>query len=484
MQGTTTTRRPKLRHVRVSGPDLEPDAELRHASVSVRRLDSLRPSPENDLIYRPRTMADPDFRRLVESMRERGLDTPLLISLDNFIISGHQRYRAAKIIGMAKVQVIALKLRRSDHTPDAWTALLREYNTGREKTFDELVREKLIDIDPDEAINAIVDDEIERTTARVGTIDFAETKIKRYGIADEKLEMVQAIVDVLDDLAGYLPVSLRAIHYRLLTRDFWRNTKDRTRYVNDRNCYGDLSRVATRLRINGVVPFDSICDETRPLTTWAVWRSAADFIAEKSEQFLRGFARDLLQSQPTHFEIVVEKLTVQNFVHTVAMKYRMPVVVMRGNSGIDARYQIVQRLKASGKRRLFLFCLGDCDPDGDNICLTTLSSLRDDFGLSDVQGVRVAMTHDQADELSLPSDLEAKASSSNYRKFVARHGRKDCYELDAVEPTVLQGWLDAAIRGIIDIEAFNHEVAKQTAEAQEILARRKVVLELMRDACD
>ncbi len=235
------------------------------------------------------------------------------------------------------------------------------------------------------------------------------------------------------------------------------------------------------MRIAGEIPWDAICDETRPVTKWQCWRNAAEFIAEKSESFLRGYARDLLQSQQQHFEIVVEKLTVQNFIKPIAGRYCMPVVIMRGNSGIDARYQIVQRFRKSGKRHLFLLCFGDCDPDGDSIVDSTLRSLRDDFNIaiSTLRGVRVAMTHDQADTLRLPHMLQAKESSSNYSSFERKHGRIDCYELEAVSPEVLQNWADTAIRGVIDIEAYNHEVQEQTNEAQGILARRQAVLEIM-----
>lgn len=261
---------------------------------------------------------------------------------------------------------------------------------------------------------------------------------------------------------------------------FFRNLRERTPYQNDQASYKDLSDLATRMRIAEEIPWNAICDETRPVTTWACWRKGCDFIANKCDKFLTGYARDLLQSQQQHFEIVVEKLTVQNFLSPIAGKYCMPLVVMRGNSGIDARYQIAQRYKESGKHSLFLFCFGDCDPDGDSIVDSTLRSLRDDFGVARLDGTRVAMTHFQADNLSLPKKLEAKEKSSNYRTFVTKHSRTDCYELEAVAPEVLQGWQDNAIRGVIDIQAYNHEVDEQKAEAAQILARRQSVLEMMK----
>jgi ParB-like nuclease domain len=452
------------------------------ARIVQRRPSTLKPSPENELLYRERTPDDAAFARFVESIRKDGVQAPLLVSSDGFIISGHLRRKGALAAGVRTVPVIVLNFRREDHTSDEWLAILREHNTGREKTFDELVREKLVDIDPNEAISQIVDDEVERTRARVKLIEIGTREMKRYGISKDKRGMAEAILEVLRDLCDYLPVSLRAIHYRLLVKSFSRHLTKKTPYENDLASYHDLSDMATRMRIAGEIPWNSICDETRPVTKWRCWRNAADFIAQQSDRFLRGYARDLLQSQAQHFEAVVEKLTVKNFVDPIAGKYCMPVVIMRGNSGIDTRYQIVQRFRASGKARLFLFCLGDCDPDGDSIVDSTLRSLRDDFEIpiDKLDGTRVAMTHAQADALHLPRMLEAKKKSPNYTRFIRKHGRSDCYELEAVAPEVEQGWLDSAIRGVIDIEAYNHEVQQQTAEASGILAKRQAVLDVMR----
>jgi hypothetical protein len=107
--------------------------------------------------------------------------------------------------------------------------------------------------------------------------------------------------------------------------------------------------------------------------------------------------------------------------------------------------------------------------------------MRDDFEIDTVEGVRVAMTHAQADALGLPKNIKAdEKESSNLPKFLAAHGRDDCYELEAVEPDVLQGWLDEAIRSVIDVEAFNHESEKENAEAAEIQAQQEAVREFLK----
>jgi hypothetical protein len=443
----------------------------------------LKPSAENATLYRERNENDSDWKRFVESVRAAGgVQQEILISRDRFIISGHQRTRAAIEVELKLVPIRVLNLRRDKHTADDWLKLLREHNTGREKSCAERIRERLVDITPEDALMKVVHDKLVRARPRMETIEISDRPMKRYNISPAKAEFRRQIKLTLEALAQYLPVSLRAIHYRLVSKIFLRNlTLPDSLYRNDLKSYGDLSDMLTRMRIAGEVTWSWIEDETRPESLWSCWDSAADFIDEMKDELLSGYGRDLMQSQYVHFEIVAEKLTVKNFVDPVAGRYTIPVVVCRGNSGIQARNNIFSRYMSSGKDSLLLLCLGDCDPDGDSIVESTVRSMRDDFGCDDeVEAVRVAMTHQQADKLDLPKMLEAKEDSSNFEKFVQRHGRTDCYELEAVEPDVMQTWLDEAIRSVIDVEAYNEEVQSQAEDVKEIQARREAIMDLMK----
>ena len=52
--------------------------------------------------------------------------------------------------------------------------------------------------------------------------------------------------------------------------------------------------------------------------------------------------------------------------------------------------------------------------------------------------------------------MKAKVLSSNYEKFVMRHG-EDVYELEAVAPKVLHDILRNAIPSVIDVDTLNRE---------------------------
>jgi ParB-like chromosome segregation protein Spo0J len=59
-------------------------------------VSSLKPSPENNNLYRP---DDPGIRDLAKSINKFGLREPLIVTLDNFIVSGHRRFAALNLIG-------------------------------------------------------------------------------------------------------------------------------------------------------------------------------------------------------------------------------------------------------------------------------------------------------------------------------------------------------------------------------------------------
>jgi len=446
------------------------------------KCEELTPSPENNLIYRRRSTTDADFRRFVEGIRDKGVEAPLLVSRDGYIMSGHQRLAAAMEVGLSQVPIIVLNKRRSDHSQDEWVAILREHNTGRQKTLDELIREKMIDVAVVKTAGQVVDSLVASSDVTSDTIDIPAKKKKRSRITKVSRDFADAILYILNegDLKG-LNVNERAIHYRLLPPLNVRTSTRKDGFIygapgKDKESVAALSRMLTRLRLTGEVPWHRIIDETRPASNWKTYANAAEFVESEVRNLLVGFARDLMQSQDNHYVIVAEKLTIKSFVDKVAAKYTIPTVILRGNSGIDARYQIANQFHSSGKRNLILFVLSDCDPAGDMIAETTVHSLRDEFGITDVQAIRVAFTHAQADEygLSEKPGLVCKDSSVT-PKFIARHGRDDCYELEAVSPQILQSMLDEAIRANINIDNYNAEVQLQDEDNAAISVRRQVV---------
>ena len=62
----------------------------------LREAIAIHETPENWTIYRRPDLTDTTFLDLCDSIRTSGINTPLEISGDNYIISGHRRYIAAQ----------------------------------------------------------------------------------------------------------------------------------------------------------------------------------------------------------------------------------------------------------------------------------------------------------------------------------------------------------------------------------------------------
>lgn len=102
--------------------------------ICYRKPSELKPHPLNQAIYGDGD-ADP-IEDLVESLRRQGILTPLLIAPDGTILSGHRRWRAARIVGLD-----ALPCQVVDAPPEVAELLILESNQQRRKTFSQLMRE-------------------------------------------------------------------------------------------------------------------------------------------------------------------------------------------------------------------------------------------------------------------------------------------------------------------------------------------------------
>jgi len=230
-----------------------------------------------------------------------------------------------------------------------------------------------------------------------------------------------------------------------------------------------------RARLAGIIPMEAIDDETRPFVVWNVHTDPQGFIRDEMDGFLKGFYRNLMQSQPNHIEIVGEKLTVQSVLKPVAMEYCIPVTTGRGFASLPVRFKMAERYEKSGKDKLVLLIASDHDPDGEEIAHSFARSMRDDFGIDDVEAVKAALTAEQVEEYELPRDnLTAKKGSANYKRFAAEYG-DSAFELEAIEPEQLQAALRNAIDSVIDVAAFNHELDQEKQDAAFLAGTRRTV---------
>jgi hypothetical protein len=445
-------------------------------------VSDIRPAVVNDVIYGVIDPGNPSLDDLARQMDAVGQLEPVVVSQDGVLMSGHRRLAVAKRLRWRTLK--ARYHRRPDgsfvsSTDADFEKLLVMHNTQRDKTPDVRVREQLVLADPEDAYESLVSQREQASRVEADILDLGAGR-RRKRITAAKKDLLEAITSVITELRDYWPLSDRRVHYSLLNNPPLIHTKKPdSRYRNDHRSYKAVCELLTRARLTGLVPHAAIGDETRPVTVWDVHPNVGPFISDQVQNFLTRYWRDLLQGQANHVEIVAEKLTVEGIVRPVASKFCIPVTIGRGYSSLPPRIGMFQRYELSGKDWLVVLFLGDHDPEGWNIAEAFAKSMRDDFGVAKIKAVKVALKPEQVAELGLPPNTDAKPSSSRFKKFAARFGPA-AYELEAVAPATLQGWLDEVVRSVINIDRFNEQVAQEKKDAAAVAAFKNASVEYLK----
>jgi ParB/Sulfiredoxin domain len=448
------------------------------------RIDEIHPSPENALLYSPVTPDDEATIALADSMRVNGILEPLVVSADGYIISGHRRHCAARLAGLKELPCRKLDVRRGEGptAPDDFLKLLREHNRQRIKTRDELLREEVSMIDPKKAHRALTAYRKRKSKVKVATIEIREVA-RRKEISRAKMAFLAVVQRIIVSLEGFWPLSLRQLHYALLNDPpLIHSAKPDSHYRNDKESYRALIDLATRARHEGYIDYAVIDDPTRPVTLWEVQPNLSRYYAQQLKDLLNGYWRNLMQSQPNHIEMVVEKNTLQGIVAQIASEFCIPLTTGRGQCSTRPLYNIAERYKRGGKEKLIILAVSDLDPDGDAIAHSLGQRLRDDFRISNVEVIKCALTMSQVHKLRLPNKYErAKTGSSNYDRYVDAYKTDRVWELEALKPKMLHKLLTDAIAGVIDRKAFNSEVAAERADAAHNAGVREIVVRTLRE---
>jgi hypothetical protein len=408
-----------------------------------------------------------------------GILEPLAVTRDNFIMSGHRRHAAARLAGIPAVPCRVEDVYRGDGGAE-YVAILREYNRQRVKSFDEVLREEVVSMNPEEAYRELVAHRKAQSLVDVQAIAIQGHK-RRCKISKAKTPFLDAIEAILERLRDFWPLSVRQIHYNLLNAPpLVHASKPESTYRNTLKCYKSADELLVRARFEGLIPFEAIKDTTRSVVTWNVHRAAATFIRAELNGMFKGYCRDLMQSQPNHVEIIGEKNTIEGVIRPVAMEYCIPYTLGRGYASVPPRRAMAQRFRQSGKEKLIIVNLTDFDPEGEDIPHSFARSMRDDLGIKNnrVVPIKVGLTLAQAQELQLPPQMKAKDTSSRYAGFVEKYG-DDVHELEAAPPEWMQQKLRDAIDSVLDVEAFNRELDEEKKDAARFHQIREKVKALL-----
>lgn len=453
---------------------------LENIEIEKARMSDIKPSNINTTIYQPHH--EDRIVKLANNIKKNGLMEPLIVTRDGFIVSGHTRYAAMKYLNRTFVNVRRLNI-NSDH-PEI-PGLIIAANDQRVKTPEERVNELIAGAD-----STGYRFRLKEVYARDTGLEAIQGGMnERKKLTDNYSEMVLAIQEVLSENKDYLPMTLRGIHYQLLEKrpivsklKATREGEDAARYDNNQASYNALSKIATKMRVEGYIPYQDIRDDGRKLTVYRGYQNSGSYIEEQARNLFRTYFRDNMQTQPFYIAIVCEKETVSNVLDDISLEWGVPVVYTKGGSSIDIRYRLIRDNEKNGSKPMRILFLSDMDPAGYRIQDTFVGSFASDFGRTDVEAYRVGLTKEQIGKYNLFSDMDAKKTDTNYKKFVERTGMTKAYELDALKPGILKREVTDALHSIIDQDLYNQQVSNGESELRKLEGVRSAVLEYLGQA--
>ncbi len=283
-----------------------------------------------------------------------------------------------------------------------------------------------------------------------------------------QIDRLNQVIDILNELKDYQPVTLRQIHYQLVGKNLVENTTSN---------YGMLSKLVKYARIDGHIPWKAIEDRVRYAYLNRGWRNQEHFLETERSNFLKGYGRDLQQGQDNYLEVWLEKDALSGIFQRMLRPFYISLCPARGFSSVSFLNDLRNRILSSQKKgqQAIMLYFGDLDPSGDIMLPSMKTTLEGEMEVTGIKYDPVALTPEQIKQYNLPVKMaSAKKTDSRYKKFREKHGDQ-AVELDALSPKQLEEIIAKATTKYIDlskVEYHREETKKERTTLKDF--RQKV----------
>lgn len=245
--------------------------------------------------------------------------------------------------------------------------------------------------------------------------------------------------------AGFA-LTIRQLYYQFVARGL---------LPNKQREYKRLVSAMSDARLAGLLDWSVIVDRTRNLKRNPHWDTPKDLLQAGADQF----AYDKWAVQPVRVEVWIEKDALVGVVEPACKALDVPFFACRGYTSQSEQWRAAKRFlqyENDGQDCIILH-FGDHDPSGIDMTRDNLDRLGL-FG-SYVEVRRIALNMDQVEEYGPPAN-PAKMTDSRFEDYAARYG-EESWELDALEPRVIDKLIRQNIAGLIDLDLWKEERRKE-----------------------
>jgi hypothetical protein len=270
--------------------------------------------------------------------------------------------------------------------------------------------------------------------------------------------------------------------FRLTLRQLFYQFVSRTWLVNDRDSYDRLGRIVAKARNAGLIDWNAIEDRTRKIVNYSFWDNPGELVSA----YAHHYREDLWAAQPYRPFVIIEKDALLGVIEDVCKELRVPYGAARGDASITFEYELAKRFSRfidQGYIPLVLH-LADHDPKGLDMTRVIRTSLKL-YAREPIEVRRIALTLEQVEQYEPPPN-EIKDGDTLSPGYLEEFG-EECWELDALSPTVIADLIREEVEDLIETEAWeeaqaaeerNRKVLQKAGErwekVEQLLARPRI----------
>jgi hypothetical protein len=274
------------------------------------------------------------------------------------------------------------------------------------------------------------------------TTSYHPSSIKRSRSTKAEVEARrEALLDIIDDGK---PMTVRQVFYQATVRGLVEKAE---------SGYQKVQTDLTLMRRAGELPYNWLADNTR----WQRKPRTFNGVEEALQDTARFYRKNLWANADCYVEVWLEKDALSGVILPVTAMFDVPLMVARGYASLSFLYSAAEYINQLDVPT-YIYHLGDFDPSGVNAGEKIEETLRELAPDAWIYFERIAVTPAQINKWDLPT-RPTKASDTRSKGFGAIS-----VELDAIEPNLLRGLVQAAIE--TNLPAHKYEILK-AAEASE-----------------
>jgi len=254
-------------------------------------------------------------------------------------------------------------------------------------------------------------------------------------------------------IAQGFDLTLRQLYYQMVARGHIENSL---------KSYKNFGNIIDDARMTGLIDWLHIVDRTRNLQGNGHFDNPSDIMRAA----VHSYRIDKWERQPHRVEVWIEKDALTGVIAPVCRRLDVAYFACRGYTSQSEMWAAARRMRRylDQDQVPIILHLGDHDPSGIDMTRDVIDRLTLFMGGLTVD--RLALNFNQVEEHQPPPN-PAKLEDTRADAYIARFGLQS-WELDALEPTVIAGLIEAAVRRFRDDDLWR-EAEAQEAEGLTLL---------------